>query len=398
MKPESIVIAGYGSLSALGADAATVRAAYENGKVGVRLTAIGESPVYAAALDSIGESQVTKLLEERHEYRSLDRSALLAVLCARSALASSGWSVDGGHCGVSFGSSRGATGLFEYYHRRFLEAPSSALSPRASPTTTLGNISSWVAQDLGLSGACLSHSSTCSSAVHSLANAVAWIRAGMADRFLAGGSEAALTPFTIAQMQALGIYSRDELEGCACRPAAQSAKNTFVLGEGAACFALEKESTYRARTAVAGPLLTLESIGVAMEPLTSPTSISSEADCIEKTMREALKSAEVEQVDALILHAPGTIQGDEAELRAVRKVFSKSIPDLYSNKWVLGHTLGASGALSLELALLLLQGLEPCNPPYPNSLGRRRARPVRRVLVNSAGFGGNAASLIVALK
>jgi 3-oxoacyl-(acyl-carrier-protein) synthase len=82
----------------------------------------------------------------------------------------------------------------------------------ASPTTTLGNISSWVAHDLQSSGPEISHSITCSTALHALLNGVAWLKAGMADKFLVGGTEAPLTDFTIAQMRALKIYSNSAEE------------------------------------------------------------------------------------------------------------------------------------------------------------------------------------------
>ena len=81
------------------------------------------------------------------------------------------------------------------------------MTPLVSPTTTLGNISSWVAYDLGVKGATLSHSITCSTACTGL-NACAWLKGGMAKRFLVGGSEAPLTDFTVAQMRSLGIYSK----------------------------------------------------------------------------------------------------------------------------------------------------------------------------------------------
>ena len=77
----------------------------------------------------------------------------------------------------------------------------------SSPTTTLGNISSWVAHELNQKGLVVSHSITCSTALHGLVNAVAYLHSGMAEEFIIGGTEAANTPFSIAQMKALKIYA-----------------------------------------------------------------------------------------------------------------------------------------------------------------------------------------------
>lgn len=390
-----VLITGYGSVSALGACEAQVRASYSSAASAVVLQEIAGRETYIAPLHSTGEEELGALLAHKPHYRDLDRCTLLAIVAARKAFRLSSWQHEGAHCGVTFGSSRGATSSFEHFHRSYLEHPRGQVSPRSSPTTTLGNISSWVAQDLELAGAAFSHSSTCSSAAHSIANAVAWIRAGMADCFLAGGSEAALTGFTVAQMQTLGIYSDSIEQGYACRPCARNPRNTFVLGEGAACFALEQEDRARAGGRFEKALARVDAIGLAMEELTSPTSISNEADCLAHAMRSALAAADTHDIDALILHAPGTLRGDEAELLAVRSVFGENPPLLLSNKCFLGHTLGASGALSLEYALLLLKGLPPSLPDYARRFDSKIPRRISKVMVNSAGFGGNAASLIV---
>lgn len=390
-----LFITGYASLSPLGATVSEIKDAYARGLTAVAKREVGGREVFVGSLHSSAEAVLQELVAESSSYRALDRSTLLAIACARAAVNKCEWTAERSHCGVTFGSSRGATGLFEYYHRAHLEHPRGQVAAHASPTTTLGNLSSWVAQDLGLAGAALSHSSTCSSAIHSLANAAAWIRAGMAERFLAGGSEAPLTSFTVSQMQALGIYSSSVESGCACRPGALTSANTFVLGEGAACFAVESGESVERRSGTAKALARLESVGLGMEALTSPTSISIDADCVAHAMQNAIEASDDAPVDAIVLHAPGTSQGGEAELRAVRNVFAAQNPLLLSNKWLIGHTLGASGALSLEYALLLLQGLCPALPPYDHQLGGKMPSKISKVMVNSAGFGGNAASIIV---
>ena len=302
---------------------------------------------------------------------------------------------------VSIGSSRGATHHLEHYHAGFLRE--GAVPAAASPLTTLGNVASWVAFDAGaVGGAALSHSSTCSSAFQALGNAVAWLRAGLADRFLAGGAEAPLTAFTLAQLRAIGIYSPLAAADWPCQPGA-GRPATFVLGEGAAVFALEQVGAAAAAAAVAAapgrPLLRLESVGFGFEAIGSKTGLSPDGQHFQTAMRRALHQASraPAAVDALVLHSPGTPAGDAAELAAVRAVFGETLPALLSNKWLIGHTLGASAALSLDFALEVLTTQQWPAPPFATYLTAAPTRPIRRVLVNAAGFGGNAASALVSL-
>ena len=169
-----------------------------------------------------------------------------------------------------------------------------------------------------------------------------------------------------------------------------------MLGEGAAVFALER--------AVPRPGdLVLRAVGFGFERAASRTGITPTGEHFQQAMRQALRLAGrgPAEVDAIVLHAPGTIAGDAAELAAVRAVFDDDLPALLSNKWLLGHTLGAAGALSLDFALWLLRNpLAPApGPPYAGFLTETavplRAR--RCVLVNAAGFGGNAACALVEL-
>jgi 3-oxoacyl-(acyl-carrier-protein) synthase len=360
------------------------------------------------------ETVLAALRKSQPAYRQLDRTVLLAILAARQAAIEAGWRLEQDAVlldqklktnspkpttlAISIGSSRGATGRTEHYHHEFLTTGDVAAA--ASPLTTLGNVASWVAYDAGsVGGAALSHSSTCSSAFQALGNALAWLRAGMAERFLAGGTEAPLTDFTLAQMHALGIYSPFAAPDFPCRPGA-GRPSTFVLGEGAAVFALEKVSRAAlAAPAQRAPLFVLESVGFGFEAIGSKTGLSPDGRHFQTAMRQALLQAggALAAVDAVVLHSPGTPAGDAAERQAVRAVFGAELPDLVSNKWLLGHTLGASAALSLDFACQLLATQTWPAPPFATDLTPAPTRPIRRVLINAAGFGGNAASALVSV-
>src|SRR5262249_32778816 len=149
------------------------------------------------------EGLIEQLFRENSRYHELDRTVHLGMLAARNAFRAAKLSPESKTVGVNIGSSRGATGLWE---KSFAElARAGRVASHTSPATTLGNVSSWVAQDLMTRGFTMSHSVTCSTGLHALLNAVAWTRAGFCEQVIAGASEAALTPFTIAQMKALRI-------------------------------------------------------------------------------------------------------------------------------------------------------------------------------------------------
>ncbi|MEJ6981241.1 beta-ketoacyl synthase N-terminal-like domain-containing protein [Pedobacter sp. P351] len=385
-----IAIKGYGSISALGHDLETIRKSYQSGKANFQL--LNNAPI--GSLQKEGSVLLEQLITDNKIYKGLDRSVLMAIYASRKAVQNAGWPDEDNIC-VNIGSSRGATALVEQYLKEFNEY--GTVSAVTSPLTTLGNISSWVAQDLNATGPAISHSVTCSTGLQAIANGFAWLKSGMAKRFLAGASEAPLTPFTIAQMKALGIYSDDNTTSYPCRPLNEQKQNTFVLGEGAGIFALEMLNKDELLSDKSEPII-IESIGFGFENIKSKTGISKEGQNFTMAIKNALnKSLCSMPVDLIIMHAPGTVAGDYAELNAIQEVFKiTGIPAITSSKWMTGHTLGASACLSLDYAIHILKTQSYLEFPYPVSqIAYQNKKSINRILVTAAGFGGNAAALIV---
>ena len=347
---------------------------------------LDENVSFLAPLTAETFREVEKLRHSDRKYQDLDDSVLYAILASRLATQRAAWKAGDGF-GVNIGSSRGATTLFEAYHKNYLKQGST--KTLTSPTTTLGNISSWVAHDLQTQGPTISHSVTCSTALHALLNGVAWLRSGMVDKFLAGGSEASLTPFTIAQMRAMKIYARHSAAGedYPCKALDLEKKsNSMILGEGASMACLESGE-------IEGALAIVEGVGYATEALEHSVSISTNAECFQRSMKMALGSIPSEEVDVIVMHAPGTIKGDQSEYNAIAKVFDKKLPALTTNKWKVGHTFGASGMLNIEMAILMQQHQQFIPVPFIQQpiLPKR----IERILVNAVGFGGNAVSVLL---
>ncbi|MDT0677766.1 beta-ketoacyl synthase N-terminal-like domain-containing protein [Autumnicola musiva] len=340
---------------------------------------------FAGFLPEKLKEEIKNLRSENANFRSLDDSVLYAVFASREAVKRAGWRNDK-DIGINIGSSRGATGLFEKYHKSFLEKGKA--ETLASPSTTLGNISSWVQQDLENEGPEFSHSVTCSTGLHAVVNGIAWLQAEFTDKFLVGGSEAALTPFTIAQMQAMKIYASEDLDYPCQALNMNKSRNSMVLGEGAGIVCMETGKGQNAIAQISG-------IGYATEKLKHSVSISSEGECLQKSMKMAMQDIHPDEIDAVVTHAPGTLKGDLAEVNAINAVFGEEIPAITSNKWKLGHTFGASGVLSMEMAILMLQHQEFI--PVPFSKFSKKPDKLEKILVNAVGFGGNAVSVLVSL-
>ncbi len=347
-------------------------------------------PILVSQISEKTLQDIDALKQADSKYKSLDKTVLFAMCTARQAIKQAGW-VAGDNFGINIGSSRGATELFETYHEGFLKT--NTVETLSSPTTTLGNISSWVAHDLQTQGPEISHSITCSTALHSVLNGIAWINSGMCTKFLVGGSEAPLTPFTIAQMQALKIYAKrnTKLASVSQEYPCQAlnlnkTKNTMVLGEGASVVCLEQGEKQDALALIKG-------YGYATEILKHNISISSDAQCFQKSMSMALGDTSPDEVDIIVMHAPGTVKGDSSETKAIENVFVNKTPALTTNKWKLGHTFGASGALSIEFAVLMLQHQKFIGVPFVEQ--KNIPKKLKNIMVNAVGFGGNAVSILL---
>ncbi|TDE45591.1 beta-ketoacyl synthase [Flavobacterium rhamnosiphilum] len=385
LQQQTISITAIASISPLGNTPESIWENYLNENHCFTEHDLDHKKTYVAKLDTNLEEVVEVLRESDNKYKSLDKSVLYAMVASRKAMQNAGWTPKD-IFGINIGSSRGATDLFEKHYQDYLETGKA--QTLASPTTTLGNISSWVAHDLQSSGPEISHSITCSTALHAVLNGVAWLRAGMADKFLVGGSEAPLTDFTIAQMRALKIYSNSEEIYPNRALDLDKKQNTMILGEGAGVCCLEIGKKENA-------LAFIEGIGYATEILEHNISISAEATCFQKSMKMALENTDLSEVDVIVMHAPGTIKGDLTEYRAIEKIFGATLPLLTTNKWKIGHTFGASGILSMELAILMMRHNTFIGVPFAEA--QIQTKPIKKVLINAVGFGGNAVSILLSV-
>lgn len=330
-----------------------------------------------ASIPEILNSEIENLKFNNIKFNKLDRTVKLAIYLA------SKFSSTLHDCGISIGSSRAATELFERYFTEFKDSNTACVSPLASPLTTHGNISSNVARVLNnKSGVNLEHSVTCSSGLFSIIDALVWIESKRINEFIAGGVEAPLTDFTISQMKALNIYTDST-----CYPFNKS-KNSFLLGEGGTLFHLSNKSSSQHKN------IFISNFGTSIETDQSFTGISKEGNNFYNAMEKAISGKKTP--DVILAHASGTLNGDSSEFNSIKKLFANNMPYIYSTKAFLGHTLGASGPLSMAVACELLSGLKVPEFNYGNIIGEQKIpNKINSVLINTAGFGGNAMSILL---
>lgn len=383
-----IVITSIGSVSSLGSSEKTIIENIQSRKPHFSNLQFNESTYPVFPIHPDAQEELYQLLEQYPKYKRIDRTAQLGILATKKCFENI--DLNTAEWVINAGSSRGATGLWEKYYNEFNQQGS--VPVKSSPLTTLGNISTHIAQHQKLKGYQIDHSITCSSGLQSLANGYAWLKSGLTQQFLAVGAEAPLTHFTITQMAALGIYATNT-DVYPCKPCSddEGKNDSFCLGEAAVAIALHTQpALLKGDVVIAG-------MGTGSETITHPASISPNGEAFQISMKKALENAglSIHQIDLIIPHSPGTIQGDRAEKNAIGSVFGELSQEVINHKFLTGHTLGASGLLSIELAYLMLTKHLSLGFPYPSLYTPVKKENISSVLINSMGFGGNAVTIIV---
>jgi 3-oxoacyl-[acyl-carrier-protein] synthase II len=340
----------------------------------------------------------------------LDRYAQLALVATMEALGDAGLSMqreDPYRVGVIMGAGMGGMLIgeeeFNKLHRNLRP---NRVHPNFIPMITLNSASGIIAITFGAKGLNQTISTACSSSAHAIGQALTAIRTGQADVIIAGGAEASITPLTFAgfcSLRALSTAFNGE-PARASRPF-DRARDGFVMGEGAGMLIVESLDHALRRKAriyaeVAGYSATSEAYHMVI-----PEEHGAE---MAATMQLALGDAGIlaAQVDHINAHATSTPIGDPVEAAAIRRLFRKRADHILVNatKSMIGHTLGAAGAMGgLSCVLALQTGLVHPTINYDDpdpacELGgistEAQERPLQVALLNAFGFGSNNAVVV----
>lgn len=400
------VITGVGVISPLGPSLHDLWQACLEGRSGVGEVTLFEATEYPTRIAAEVRGFEPEAYFDPKLARRCDRFCQFGVAAALQALADSGLEITEANrerVGVLLSSGIGGMATWETQHARLLRDGPGKVSPFLVPML-IGNILSGVVSMLtDARGPNLAVITACATSAHAIGLALDLIRLGRADAFLTGGAEAAITPSAFGGFCAARAMSRRNEEPLrACRPFDQD-RDGFVMGEGGTAVVLEELEHARARGArIWGEVLGYGMSGDAYH-MTAPRPDGAGAAA---AMRVALEDAGVspEQVDYVNAHAPGTVEGDNTEVPAIRRVVGEEVP-VSSTKPVHGHQLGAVGATE---ALICIQAVrEGLIPPTLNLerpeeglginvvRGQPLRKPVEIAVSNSFGFGGHNAVLVV---
>jgi 3-oxoacyl-[acyl-carrier-protein] synthase II len=402
---ERVVITGMGVVCPIGQSVDELWASLRAGVSGARRLEFAEAGAPHARNVMVVPDFKPEQSMDRKQAKRMDRSAQFAVASAVQALADAGLRVedeDPYGVAVMVGSAFGGIATTEHEYGAF--EGRGRVSPFAIPMLIPNMPAAQVGMQLGLRGPTALVASACAASNDAIGQAANLIRLGRVKVALAGGAEAAVTPFVLAGFDSTGALStRDCPPEQASRPFDRD-RDGFVMGEGAAMLVLESESHALARGArIWGEVLGYGSTADAYH-LTAP---QESGEGLVRAMCQALQEGGLrpEQVDYVNAHGTSTPANDRVETVALKRVLGQRAYEVpvSSTKSMIGHLCGAAGAVEAVATLLCLRhgyvhptiNLESADPEcdldYVANEGR--AHEIRVAVSNSMGFGGHNASL-----
>lgn len=389
-----IVITGAGVVSALGIGKGALWRGIVEARSGI-----------ARTTRRIGDYEITVPLGAVPDYRPSDHFsegdlllrdpyAQYALLAAQEAMEEAGLpdaTFVPERTAIALGTGAGGEYAREEAAYRFLAEGKPRCNPTLVPRTNLQASVGFLSMKYGIRGPSIVVSTGCASSNHAIAQAYLMVKHGIADRALAGGSDANAVYTNIKAFDAMRILAPDT-----CRPFSRDRRG-MVLGEGGGVVVLETLDLARARGAtilaeLAGVGMSADAVDMVHPAATGPA----------QAMRTALADAGLnpEDIDYINAHGTGTRINDREEIQAIKHTFGSHARRLAvsSTKSLHGHALGGVGGIELTATLLAMR--ENVLPPTVNHLGPDPdcdlevvpnvacERPIRAALSNAFAFGG----------
>lgn len=402
-----VVVTGVGAVTALGNSIAATWSGITAGKSGAAdVTAFDVSAYPTRFAAEVRNFEPAEFMDLKDSKRT-DRTVHLAMCAARQALAGIELDkLDRNRIGTVIGSGIGGIATFEKQHTNLIERGPDKVSPFFIPMMIADMPAGYVSIAFGLKGPNYATVSACASGGNALADAFMLIRLGYADAVLTGGTEAAITPISLAGFSNLRALSRrNDAPERASRPF-DAERDGFVIGEGAGILFVEELEHAKRR----GANILAEIIGIGVTGdayhMTSP---APDGEGAVRAMQMALDDAGIPPtaVEYINAHGTSTELNDASETAAIKKVFGDHAYQLMvgSTKSMVGHLLGAAAGVEAIFCVLAIRDeiIPPtinqehpdpqCDLDYvPNTARKKR---IDVALSNTFGFGGHNASMIV---
>lgn len=403
-----VVVTGFGAVTPLGNDVATTWDGLLKGRSGIdRIASFDTSRHTVKIAGEVKEFDPEQKIPPKSAKR-LDRCVQLALWAAIEAVEAAGidfTQYDPDRVGVIIGSGIGGLQTWEAEYTKFIEQGPGRVSPFLIPMMICDMTSGYVSIHWGLKGPNYTTVSACASGAHAIGDSFRAIKYGDADVMVTGGAEASVTPFSLAGFSNMRALSRRNDEPQKASRPFDRARDGFVIAEGAAALVLEELESARRR----GATIYCEIAGFGATGdgyhITAP---APEGEGARRSMARAMKEAgcRIEDVEFINTHGTSTELNDKYEARAIKDLFGAHAGRLVLNatKSMLGHSLGAAGAIEAVVTILsIVHGVvHPTlnlEDPDPECAGldivTREARPltIGHALSNSLGFGGHNATI-----
>ncbi len=409
MSKRRVVVTGLGMLSPVGNTVESTWNAILAGKSGIGPIDHFDTSAFATRFAGLVKDFNCDEYISRKDARKIDPFIQYGIAAGVQAMRDSGFEVteeNAPRIGTAIGSGIGGLGLIEEAHSALIHGGPRKVSPFFVPSTIINMTAGQLSIMFGLRGPSISIATACTSGVHNIGHAARIIAYDDADLMLAGGAEKACTPLGIGGFGAARALSkRNDNPQAASRPWDKD-RDGFVLGDGAGIMVLEEYEHAKKR----GAKIYAEVVGFGMSSdayhMTSPPDDGAGAALsMENALRDAGISAA--KVGYITAHGTSTPAGDRAEVEAVKSVFDADARRVMvsSTKSMIGHLLGAAGAVESIFSVLALrdQAVPPTinldNPDEGCDLDfvpheARQVKGMEYTLCNSFGFGGTNASLV----
>jgi 3-oxoacyl-[acyl-carrier-protein] synthase II len=409
MERRRVVITGLGAVTSIGHNAEDFWKSCLEGKSGIETIASFDPAGFASQVaGEVRGFDATQFIDKK-EARRMDRCVQFGIVASDMAIKDASLDMskaDGNRIGCVVGSGIGGIATFETQHTTFLERGPSRVSPFFVPMMIIDMIPGMVSMRNGLKGPNFAVVSACASATHAMGVCLRIIQNGEADAMVTGGAEAAVTPMTVAGFSSMkALSTRNDDPPRASRPF-DAERDGFVIGEGTGMFVFEELEHAKKRGArILAEVAGYGATGDAYH-MTAP---APGGEGGVRSMKAAIADAGVDpsEVSYINAHGTSTPHNDKLETAAIKTVFGDAAPGIpiSSTKSMIGHLLGAGGAVELVATVLSVRDgkvhptVNLVNPDPECDLDYipegARDVDVRVALSNSFGFGGHNATLVL---
>ncbi len=409
MDRRRVVITGLGAVTSIGLNAEDFWRSCLEGRSGVQTISAFDPEGFASRIaGEVRDFDPTDFVDPK-EARRMDRCTQMGIAASDMAIKDASLDmskVDGDRVGCVIGSGTGGISTFEKQHQVLLGRGPSRVSPFFVPMMIIDMVPGMISMRHGLKGPNFAVVSACASAAHAMGTSFRIIQGGDADVVITGGAEAAVTPMTVAGFSSMkALSTRNDDPPAASRPF-DAERDGFVIGEGAGMLVFEELGHARKRDArilaeVAGYGATADAYH-----MTAP---APGGEGGARSMEAALADGGIVPADVSYINAHGTStpHNDKLETAAIKAVFGDAASGVAvsSTKSMIGHLLGATGAVELIACVLSIRDgrihptINLTNPDPECDLDYvtegARDMEVHIALSNSFGFGGHNATLVV---